>query len=169
MLMVSNERRKYSNQMGDITAQRFVEACEAIGYSCEKSDRNTDIYDHIDYFVTRLQGTTSVDVKGGNHPNTIWVEFKNVHGNDGWLYGKAEYIAFDMPELGGFVMVRTSELARLSEQIVEPVFVTKQEATRKYYQREGRQDVISRLELTDLQRLVSFKVLHYANPQTSKW
>jgi len=57
----------------------------------------------------------------------------------------------------------------LSEQIVEPVFVTKQEATRKYYQREGRQDVISRLELTDLQRLVSFKVLHYANPQTAKW
>ena len=168
-MSVSNERRQYSNQVGDITAKRFVEACEAIGYSCEKSDRNTDIYDHIDYFVTRLNGTTSVDVKGGNHPNTIWVEFKNVKGDNGWMYGKAEYIAFDMPELGGFVMVRTQELARLCEEIVEPVFVTKQEATRKYYQREGRQDVISRLELPDIQRLVSFKVLTYANPNPTKW
>ena len=168
-MSVSNERRQYSNQIGDITAKRFVEACEAIGYSCEKSDLNTDIYDHIDYFVTRLNGTTSVDVKGGNHPNTIWVEFKNVKGDNGWMYGKAEYIAFDMPELGGFVMVRTHELARLCEEIVEHVFVTKQEATRKYYQREGREDVISRLELPDIQRLVSFKVLTYANPSTQKW
>ena len=167
--MVSKERRQYSNQVGDLTAQRFVEACEAIGYSCEKSDRNTDIYDHIDYFVTRLNDETSVDVKGGNHPNTIWVEFKNVNGDAGWLYGKAQYIAFDMPELGGFVMVRTSELARLSEKIVEPVFVTKQEATRKWYQRAGRQDIISRLELQDLEKLVSFKILKYANPQAAKW
>lgn len=166
---ISQGRRNYSNQVGDMTAQRFVEACEAIGYACEKSDRNTDIYDHIDYFVTRLNGTTSVDVKGGNHPNTIWVEFKNVNGDKGWMYGKAEYIAFDMPELGGFVMVRTKELARLAEKIVEPVFVTKQEATRKYYQREGRQDVISRLELPDLQKLVSYKILKYANPEPAKW
>jgi hypothetical protein len=66
-------------------------------------------------------------------------------------------------------MVRTSELARLAEKIVEPVFVTKQDATRKYYQRAGRQDIISRLELTDLQRLVSYKILNYANPQAHKW
>jgi hypothetical protein len=167
--MISKERRQYSNQVGDLTAQRFVDACEAIGYTCEKSDRDTDIYDHIDYFVTRVNDMTSVDVKGGNHPSTIWVEFKNVHGNDGWLYGKAEYIAFDMPELGGFVMVGRRELARLSEKIVEPVFVTKQEATRKYYQRAGRQDVISRLELGDIQRLVSFKILKYANPRSEGW
>jgi hypothetical protein len=167
--MISNERRQYSNQVGDITAKRFVEACEAIGYACTKSDRNTDIYDHIDYFVTRQNDETSVDVKGGNHPNTIWVEFKNVNGDHGWLYGKAEFIAFDMPELGGFVMVRTSELARLAENIVEPVFVTKHEATRKYYRRAGRKDVISRLELDDLQQLVSFKVLKYANPRSEGW
>ena len=134
-----------------------------------KSDRDTDIYDHIDYFVARINDETSVDVKGGNHPSTIWVEFKNVHGNEGWLYGKAEYIAFDMPELGGFVMVGRRELARLSEKIVEPVFVTKQEATRKYYQRAGRQDVISRLELDDIKKLVSFKILKYANPRSEGW
>jgi len=85
-MSVSNERRQYSNQVGDITAKRFVEACEAIGYSCEKSDRNTDIYDHIDYFVTRLNDETSVDVKGGNHPNTIWVEVKKVNGEKAAAY-----------------------------------------------------------------------------------
>jgi hypothetical protein len=167
--MISKDRRNYSVQVGDMTEKRFVEACEAIGYSCEKSDRNTDIYDHIDYFVTRLNGTTSVDVKGGNHPNNIWVEFKNVRGDAGWLYGKAEYIAFDMPEVGGFVMVSRKQLADLCEQIVEPVFSTKENATRRWYQREGRQDIISRLELADVERLVSFKVLKYANPKASVW
>lgn len=167
--MVSKERRQYSNQVGDITAQRFVEACYAIGYTCEKSDRNTDIYDHIDYFVTRASSKTSVDVKGGNHPDTIWVEFKNVNGDAGWMYGKAEFIAFDMPELRGFVMVRTKELRELCEQIVEPVFVTKQEATRKFYQRAGRQDIISRLQLEDIKKLKSYKLLTYANPRTEGW
>lgn len=167
--MISKERRQYSNQVGDLTAQRFVDACNAIGYTCMKSDRDTDIYDHIDYFVARVNDETSVDVKGGNHPSVIWVEFQNVNGDKGWLYGKAEYIAFDMPELGGFVMVGRKELARLSEKIVEPTFVTKQEATRKYYQRAGRQDIISRLELEDLQKLVSFKILKYAHPRSEGW
>jgi hypothetical protein len=117
--------------------------------------------------VQELETLYNAYVKGGNHPNTIWVEFKNVNGDAGWMYGKAEYIAFDMPEMGGFVMVRTNELRNLCEAIVEPVFVTKQEATRKFYQRDGRQDVISRLELQDLQTLVSFKVLNYANPETT--
>lgn len=167
--MISRERRDYSAQVGNMTEKRFVEACEAIGYACEKTDRNTDIYDHIDYFVTRLNGTTSVDVKGGNHPNTIWVEFKNVRGDAGWLYGKAEYIAFDMPELGGFVMVSRKQLVELCEEIVEPKFTTKENATRRWYQRDGRQDIISRLELADVERLVSFKVLKYANPKTTVW
>ena len=167
--MISKERRDYSAQVGNMTEKRFVEACEAIGYACEKTDRNTDIYDHIDYFVTRLNGTTSVDVKGGNHPNTIWVEFKNVRGDAGWLYGKAEYIAFDMPELGGFVMVSRKQLVELCEEIVEPEFTTKENATRRWYQRDGRQDIISRLELADVERLVSFKVLKYANPKASVW
>ena len=34
----------------------------------------------------------------------IWCEFKNVAGDPGWMYGKADIIAFDMPEGVGLVL-----------------------------------------------------------------
>ena len=167
-MSVSEERRIYSNKVGSDTENMFVQACEAFGYKCEKTDTQTDIYLHIDYYINRTDGSaTSVDVKGGNYLNTIWVEFKNVCGSDGWVYGDAEFIAFDMPELFGFVMVKRKELVEHCEKIVEKVFVPKYQATRKLYQRAGRKDVISRLEITDLQEINSYKIIKYAVSQNA--
>lgn len=160
---VNKDRKDYSDKIGSETQNNFVKACESVGYVCSKSTELVDIKEHIDYYITRKNNTkTSVDVKGGNHPKVIWVEFNNVNGEKGWLYGKAELIAFDMPELSGFVIVETKELQEVCDIIVEKVFVTKQEATRKLYQRNGRRDVISRLELTDIMKLKSYKLLKYA-------
>ena len=160
-MSVSQERRQYSLNVGNDAEKRFVASCEKVGYKCEKSDEGVDIYEHIDFWVDRIENKTSVDVKGGNHPKVIWVEFNNVNGENGWIYGSAEYIAFDMPELEGFVMVTRTELLRHCDKVVEKVFVSKEEATRKLYQRKGRKDVISRLELFDLQGLNSYKILKY--------
>lgn len=160
---VNKNRKDYSDKIGDDTQNLFVKSCENVGYVCEKTKEEVDIKEHIDYYIARKDNTkTSVDVKGGNHPKVIWVEFNNVNGEKGWIYGKAEHIAFDMPELSAFVIVDRVELSELCEVIVEKVFVTKQEATRKLYQRKGRRDVISRLELTDLMKLKSYKLLKYA-------
>jgi len=140
----------------------FVKSCEAINYKCISSDDNTNIYKHIDFFIIRPDGTkTTVDVKGGNHLNVIWVEFKNVRGDIGWLYGDAELIAFDMPEMICFLILKRIELLKKSESIVEKVFVGKLEANKKLYQRNGRQDVISRLEFSDIEDIVIYK-LKYA-------
>ena len=79
------------------------------------------------------------------------------------MYGKADWIAFELPEVCGFVMVLREELASLAEEIVEPVFVDKKDADRKYYQRKDRLDVISRLWLDDLNRCPSYNVLPYAD------
>jgi len=167
MSQVSQKRRQYSNQQGNEAVRRFIDACGAIGYSVKKSTREEDIYDHIDFWVLRKNHygeskLSGVDVKGCNHPECIWVEFKNVNGNKGWMYGKADFIAFDIPEIGGFAVVLRSQLAEYAELVVEETFVSKEEATRKLYQRAGRQDVISRLHLEDLQKIKSYKVLLYA-------
>jgi len=162
--MINQERRDYSNRIGKETEKMFEEACSVIGYKCRKTDDNTDIYQHIDFWITKDTGVeTSVDVKGGNHPDCIWVEFKNVRGDNGWLYGSAKYIAFDMPEEQGFVVVSRSELLNYCEKSVEKVFVEKKEATRKLYTRAkyGRKDVISRLELEDLKKLTTYKLVRY--------
>jgi len=164
MSSVSKGRWGYSRKEGTRSEDKFVAACIQRGYETKKSSREEDIHLHIDYYVTRgSRSTVSVDVKGGNHPKVIWVEFKNVRGNDGWMYGKADWIAFELPEVCGFVMVLREELASLAESIVEPVFVDKKDADRKYYQRKDRLDVISRLWLDDLKRCPSYNVLPYAN------
>lgn len=164
MSSVSKGRWSYSRKEGTRSEDKFVAACIQRGYETKKSSKEQDIHLHIDYYVTRgSRSTVSVDVKGGNHPKVIWVEFKNVRGNDGWMYGKADWIAFELPEVCGFVMVLRKELASLAEEIVEPVFVDKKDADRKYYQRKGRLDIISRLWLDDLKRCPSYNVLPYAD------
>tara|TARA_B100001287_G_scaffold273048_1_gene275790 strand:+ start:625 stop:978 length:354 start_codon:yes stop_codon:yes gene_type:complete len=103
-----------------------------------------------------------VDVKGNNLPDQIWVEFKNVRGNDGWLYGGATIIAFDMPEEGGFSIVDREELALFCEKHVKDEFVSnKDEAYLKKYTRKDRQDVISILKLHDIKSLMSYRVWEY--------
>ena len=167
MSVVTQRRRDYSNRQGNESARLFVDACRAIGYETRKSTREEDMYDHIDYWVKRKNHRnedieSGVDVKGGNHPHCVWVEFKNVIGKKGWMYGEAEFIAFEMPEENGFIVVRRKELADYAELVVEKTFVPKAEAYRKLYQRAGRQDVISLLYLDDLKELKSYKALRYA-------
>jgi hypothetical protein len=170
MSSVQRSRWKYSKEVGLRTEDKFVSACQSRGDNVTKSSRDEDIKLHIDYYVMRKdQSTVSVDVKGGNHPNCIWVEFKNVRGDIGWMYGKADWIAFEVAEVGGFAMVKRSERADLSERIVEQVFVDKANADRKLYQRKDRKDVISRLWLEDIKQCQSYSVLKYSDPNAGQF
>ena len=152
--MISKERRKQSWKDGGVSATRYDRACK----DARKSSRDEDIHKHIDFW----HGSDGVDVKGNNLPDEIWCEFQNVNGNPGWMYGHAKIIAFDMPEAGGFCIVNPKDLQRYCENNVEDVIVTeKSQAYRKKYQRNGRQDLITRLQLSDLKRIGSYRVWDY--------
>jgi len=69
-----------------------------------------------------------------------WVELKNVNGKQGWLYGKADYIAFEAQFY--WLCVRRETLKRAVEALVEDVFELEFPLFKKY-QRRGRKDVIS--------------------------
>ena len=161
---VSNSRRRYSNATGRCAEVRFVRAARNKGLLVTKSSHTEDIHEHIDYWLAmNTDGRRwGVDVKGNNLPDEIWVEFKNVKGNDGWLYGGATIIAFDMPEEGGFSIVDREELAFFCEKHVRDEKVTdKSNAYLKRYTRKGREDVISILKLHDLKSLMSYRVWEY--------
>ena len=161
--MVSKERRRYSAQRGKISHQRFVTACEFNKkYKTRNSSRQEDMKDHVDVWVERRDGKEyGVDVKGGTTYDTVWVEFKNVRGDKGWLYGKASYIAFDMPEEGGFLVVPREELRKYAEKHVTKEFVDKKNAYKKLYQRKERKDVITKLNVADIKSIKNFSLLRY--------
>jgi hypothetical protein len=80
----------------------------------------------------------------------IWVEFKNVRGNKGWLYGQADYIAFE--RASDFIIVDRAELASLCETLVDlsANVIEANKALYKGYQRKGRKDLIAMIKFSDV-------------------
>lgn len=164
-MSTNQSRRRYSNATGRMAEVRFVRAAREKGLMVTKSSHTEDIHEHIDYWLAMSsQGKRwGVDVKGNNLPDEIWVEFKNVRGNPGWMYGGATIIAFDIPEEGGFAIVDREELAFFCEKHVANEFVTnKKDAYLKRYTRKDREDVISILKLHDIKSLMSYRVWDYS-------
>ena len=79
----------------------------------------------------------------------IWVEFHNVAGKRGWLYGEADKIAFEREK--DFVIVDRIALTKFCEKAVAPIFVASAgEALYKIYRRKSRKDVISKVLMSDI-------------------
>tara|TARA_R100000734_G_scaffold19083_2_gene17937 strand:- start:3114 stop:3638 length:525 start_codon:yes stop_codon:yes gene_type:complete len=152
--VVSRKRHKQSWRDGNIAATRYKRACP----DARKSNEYEDINLHVDFW----HGDKGVDVKGNNLPDEIWVEFANVNGKPGWTKGAAKWIAFDMSEVGGFIRVEREELLMWCYENVSPEIVrSKLKAYKKIYQRNGRQDKITRLMLSDLRELKSYSIIPY--------
>lgn len=116
-------------------------------------------YKHID-FVVYGKKEIKVDVKGPkkiSRSNTttdndfIWVEFKNVRGDAGWLYGENDLIAFYREIDTSFYIVKTPELAQLCEELCDDKMVFRSsDALYHKYTRMGRKDVLSLIKFEDL-------------------
>lgn len=58
-----------------------------------------DMSEHWDCRMVSGEKNIKVDIKGikSRDFQSTFIEFLNVHGEDGWLFGKADYIAFETP------------------------------------------------------------------------
>ena len=84
------------------------------------------------------------------------MEFANVKGKRGWLYGKADYIIFE--HQNGWIYVESDDLKGFAERRVKRDYFaeTPQDAKYRIYQREGRQDEIALVELKELIKIGRF-------------
>lgn len=152
----------YSHRLGKVSEERFKRAATSLGFSVYKSSRDEDIYDHIDFWLEVDGKMWAADVKGNNLPEEIWCEFNNVNGDAGWIYGKSHIIAFEMPETGGFIIVdRRDLLAYMRDNVSDEKVDNKRDAYKKKYTRKDRQDVITKLCVSDLKTLTSYRVWAY--------
>jgi hypothetical protein len=110
-----------------------------------------DMKNHVD-----LKVTYRIDIKGlkkknrsDNETNEMihWVEFHNVQGKLGWLYGEADYFAFELKEY--WLIVDKFKLQDFLHNKVIKEYMPKPELYR-LYRREGRKDSITLVSSIDL-------------------
>lgn len=148
-----------SLQMGQNAENAFVVCAEKKGFKVFKSSFNDEM-NHIDFFLQTSENVkSSVDVKSRKKINRsddsvnddlIWIEFKNVQGRNGWLYGKADFICFERE--ADFVMVNRQSLSKLCEKLVDTSLINVHTEMPLYsaYQRKGRKDILSLIKITDI-------------------
>ena len=117
----------------------------------KQSNKDQDINEHWD-----IANTVTYDVKAmkkinrsDNHPNENihWVEIKNVHGNNGWLYGKADYIVFETEDYW-FTVPTPALQSLISKKTVKQY--TEYPTLYRLYTRKGRKDIITLVKTIDL-------------------
>lgn len=163
--------RRYKNSFfeGKKAEERFKTLMELAGLKCTATpDNKSQCRDHIDFIVkSPRKPAVAVEVKAmkrhkRNDSNTddtkLWIEFKNVRGNLGWLYGKADLLAFERP--AGFSFIKRTALLEWAEKNIDltnPVSSAKL-AYLKGYTRKDRADLIAFVNFEDIVHLISFEV-----------
>jgi len=106
-------------------------------------------FDAIDF---KCNLKMNIDVKSRKDPSSIWIEFKNINGYDGWLYGRATHFAFEREH--DFIIVSKLDLIRLVNEIVDKNTIVDSPADCMYkmYSRKkyGREDLLTKIRPDDL-------------------
>ena len=140
----------------------FVLAAKQEHFIVRKSSVKQNIFDHIDFFIRQDRFEFSVDVKARKRINrkdknftdeSVWIEFKGIKGHKGWLYGKADYIAFE--RLNDFILIKREELLEFCEENVDLKSKVEfaDQALYKGYERRGKKDLIARIKMSDLNKM----------------
>ena len=136
-----------SYAQGDSAEKRFATTL----YKCIFATTHENIHEHWDVRDEEFK----YDVKamkrwnrGDSEPTDRihYIELKNVQGNKGWLYGDADYIAFETR--AHWVLVSRPRLQEWTDSIDKPVSNKKE--IYKLYSRPGRADVMTIVPTMDL-------------------
>ncbi len=101
-------------------------------------------FQHIDVFWIKEGTVYSADVKAMKRQNRsgevdsklTWVEFVNVQGKPGWLYGKANMIAFELEN--SFMIMDRLHVAEAALQHVDTTKFSPTPSVGLSYRRESR-------------------------------
>lgn len=151
-----------SFQLGRRAEEAFSVTAQKRGWTVAPAPREADIHEHWDFEIRKDGYARKVEVKAMKresrgdetlNPEWVWIEFRNVRGEVGWLFGKANWIAFETAD--SFLMVDRHDLYQFVRRAVdrETKVASAREAKYKTYTRKGRPDQIAQIRLEDLRKL----------------
>jgi hypothetical protein len=137
-------------EIGQTAEQRFAELLEG----SRRATTHEDMHEHWDVMS---ETGMKFDVKAmkkwkRSDPEPTdrihYVELRNVRGELGWLYGQADYIAFETR--AHWIVVPRKKLVHFIEGATENNERSDKPAVYKLYQREGRKDLMTVIPSMDL-------------------
>ena len=152
--------KKDSLKLGEKAEEVFILSAVRQGWKVSASSRDENIDEHWDYLIEKDVTSFKVEVKSGkriqrkdgkSQHEFVWVEIRNVRGKVGWLFGKSDLIAFESEK--SFFFVKRIDLLKVVNKKVDLVAKVKSatEALYKIYTREGRQDRVTLLPVSDIE------------------
>ncbi|MGZ9234956.1 MAG: hypothetical protein ACXW4E_05470 [Anaerolineales bacterium] len=167
-MFTPNERNKYDKkdclELGQKAEDIFVRIASEKGWDIKPASAAENKDDHFDYQIKKGQGVYKVEVKSKKRihradANTqgelVWIELHGVRCHDtGWLYGKADLIAFETNS--SFRIVRRLDLIALVQKLVDfkSRVTLARDALYKIYSRSRRHDVLTLLRDEDLKEIL---------------
>ena len=151
--------KKDSLELGEKAEGLFILIAVKHGWKISASTREQNIDEHWDYLIEKDDQQFKVEVKAekriqrkddDSQAHFTWVELRNVRGKVGWLFGKADLIAFEKEKT--FFFIKRLDLLALVNQKVNLVAKVKsaKDALYKIYTREGRKDKLTLLPTSDI-------------------
>ena len=163
----SNSRNRFdkkdSLELGEKAEGLFVEMARQSGWQVSASSKDENIDEHWDYLIEKDDQKYKVEVKGakrihrtdsGTQFEYTWVEIHGVRPKDtGWLFGKADLIAFEKES--SFIFVKRLDLLAVVNKKVNLVAKVRnpKDALYKIYTRDGRKDKLTLLPTSDIEEI----------------
>ena len=151
--------KKDSLELGEKAEARFVEIAHRSGWKVAASTKAENIDEHWDYQIKKGEEKYKVEVKSAKRVHRdddkiqfeyTWVEIHGVRPKDtGWLFGKADFIAFE--KQNSFIFVKRLDLLAVVNKKVNLVAKVRdpKDALYKIYRRDGRKDKLTLLPASD--------------------
>lgn len=167
-MFTPNVRNQYDRkdclEVGQTAEETFVKIATERGWEIKIASSTENIDDHFDYRIKKGHEVYKVEVKGKKRidrsdaraqEELVWIELHGVRIHDaGWLFGKADLIAFQMNT--SFRIVKRLDLVSLVCKLID--YKSKanspKDALYKAYSRAGRSDILTLLRHEDLKEVI---------------
>jgi hypothetical protein len=155
--------KKDSLELGEKAEELFATIARQAGWQVSPSSKDENIDEHWDFHIAKGEEKFKVEVKSAKriHRNDkgiqfeyTWVEIHGVRPKDtGWLFGKADLIAFEKEV--SFILVKRLDLLVVVNKKVNLVAKVRDPkiALYKIYTRGGRKDKLTLLRASDIEEI----------------
>jgi len=147
--MVSNSSMDTCFEVGRSAEYRFAKHLDSPRFSSPQEDMEEHwdvVSNNLKYDVKAMKKWHRADPEPTDRMH--YVELRNVNGELGWLYGEADYIAFETRRY--WLVVNRRFLMAFIEGATEKNERSDKPAVYKLYQRTGRKDLMTVVPTVDL-------------------